>query len=103
MFLLARNIRMTEPEVSSSAESAEENVTMVDVLQEQTECDADANAVLGASDPVNCTYANVSFVKLLILFAENFTSTATYCTCTCIQFLYNFDLWPTVYPTTSKF
>ena len=62
---------MAEPEVSSSAESAEENVTMVDVLQEQIECDADANAVLGASDPVNCTYANVSFVKSFV--RGNFT------------------------------
>ena len=50
---------MTEPEASSSTESNEENITMLDVLADQREYDADANAVLGASDAVHCTYDKV--------------------------------------------
>ncbi|KAJ1519581.1 hypothetical protein ONE63_004856 [Megalurothrips usitatus] len=39
------------------AEDDESNaITMVDVLKEETELEEDANAVLGGSDPQNCTY-----------------------------------------------
>lgn len=41
-----------EPEDPESGEA----VTMVEVLQEEAELEADANAVLGAADQDNCTY-----------------------------------------------
>lgn len=34
-------------------------ITMVDVLKEESELEEDANAVLGGSDPQNCTYPQV--------------------------------------------
>lgn len=34
-------------------------ISMLEVLQEQEELEADANAVLGDSDAVNCTYVMV--------------------------------------------
>lgn len=34
-------------------------ITMVDVLKEENELEEDANAVLGGSDPQNCTYPQV--------------------------------------------
>ncbi|GAB1602899.1 putative E3 ubiquitin-protein ligase UBR7 [Argonauta hians] len=34
----------------------EENITMVDFLEEEEKLEADAKAVLGGSDPKNCTY-----------------------------------------------
>ncbi|KAK3917686.1 Putative E3 ubiquitin-protein ligase [Frankliniella fusca] len=43
-------------------------ITMVDVLKEETELEEDANAVLGASDPLNCTYPQ-GYVKRQALYA----------------------------------
>ena len=49
-----------------SAATSEENdddpaVSMLDVLREEEELEADANAVLGDSDATNCTYVLVGF------------------------------------------
>ena len=51
---------------SSSAMSGNTNdedsaVSMLEVLQEQAELEADAEAVLGDSDATNCTYMLVGF------------------------------------------
>ncbi|KAF9418379.1 hypothetical protein HW555_004809 [Spodoptera exigua] len=43
-------------------------VTMMDVLQEQQDFEADANAVLGASDDKNCTYSK-GYIKRQALYA----------------------------------
>ena len=42
-------------------------VSMVDVLEEEQKLEEDANAVLGGSDPVHCTYPKVFCVDLLFI------------------------------------
>ena len=44
---------------SSNVDEVEDEVTMVDVLEVQTELEEDANAVLGPSDDKNCSYKEV--------------------------------------------
>lgn len=44
----------------------EENITMVDFLAEEEKLEADAKAVLGGSDPKNCTYPQASFKAINI-------------------------------------
>lgn len=55
---MAENIENSLNETLESIEG-QEIVTMVDVLQEEQELEADANAVLGGSDEKNCTYNKV--------------------------------------------
>ena len=43
--------------------SEDTGVSMVDVLEEETKLEEDANAVLGDSDDKNCTYLMVSFIS----------------------------------------
>lgn len=45
---------------SGSSKLDESSVTMLDVLNEQNELEAESDAVLGGSDEKNCTYALVS-------------------------------------------
>ena len=44
---------------SGSSKLDESSVTMLDVLNEQNELEAESDAVLGGSDEKNCTYAQV--------------------------------------------
>lgn len=54
------------------AEDDESNaITMVDVLKEENELEEDANAVLGGSDPQNCTYPQVCIASHEICFFAN--------------------------------
>ncbi|XP_034250247.1 putative E3 ubiquitin-protein ligase UBR7 [Thrips palmi] len=53
----------------ADAEDDESNaITMVDVLKEENELEEDANAVLGGSDPQNCTYPQ-GYVRRQALYA----------------------------------
>lgn len=51
------------------AESVEDDssVTMLDVLQVESQLEEDAYAVLGASDDQNCTYSKVASLSTLLL------------------------------------
>lgn len=42
--------------MDTSSQGEEALVSMVDILEEEQELEADANAVLGGSDAKNCTY-----------------------------------------------
>lgn len=56
---------------NSSEEYNEEEgntITMLDVLEEEQKLEEDANAVLGGSDDKNCTFSEVGFFLLSILF-----------------------------------
>lgn len=46
---------------SSGTQDNENVISMVDVLREEEELEADANAVLGDSDAANCTYPLVFY------------------------------------------
>jgi hypothetical protein len=46
----------------SSDQFENDEVSMVDVLAEDTELEAEANAVFGDSDDQHCTYEKVSFL-----------------------------------------
>ncbi|XP_014681597.1 PREDICTED: putative E3 ubiquitin-protein ligase UBR7 [Priapulus caudatus] len=63
---------MQSSEVLESSDAAEEEevpVSMVDVLEEEQELEADASAVLGGSDARNCTYDEHAYVKRQALYA----------------------------------
>lgn len=49
-----------ETETREVEDQEEEELTMVDVLERQQNFEEDAAAVLGASDPNNCTYSQVA-------------------------------------------
>lgn len=42
-----------------ATEEQQDSVSMVEVLEEEQKLEEDANAVLGGSDPVHCTYPKV--------------------------------------------
>lgn len=51
----------------SQENGCDETVTMVDVLENEKELEEDATAVLGASDDKNCTYLQVSVIRICFL------------------------------------
>jgi len=64
---LPPNVEEVGPEETEGSEAAE-GVTMLDVIQDETELEEDARAVLGGADDRNCTYGN-NYLKRQALYA----------------------------------
>lgn len=52
---------MSSANLTGESHDEDPAVSMIDVLREEEELEADANAVLGDSDATNCTYLMVGF------------------------------------------
>ena len=56
----------------SSEQFENDEVSMVDVLEEDKELEAEANAVFGDSDDQHCTYDKVSLLFVVVLVAAKY-------------------------------
>lgn len=56
----------TNPILNQSTEDGDRVVTMSEILENEQEMLDDANAVLGAMDDKNCTYAEVSHTNPML-------------------------------------
>jgi len=56
---------------AKDATSSKDEVTMVDVLQEEEDLEQDAKAVLGGSDDQHCTYSVVRHLQFLLNMRNN--------------------------------
>ena len=54
----------SEKDLAPNSAKEDDGISMIDVLREEEELEADANAVLGGSDAQNCTYPLVILSKI---------------------------------------